>query len=56
MYKIGQFFSLFVNENQIEKMPTQFLVRTNFLLLHQKIDQYEINLQWMYHHPTSSTS
>jgi hypothetical protein len=26
------------------------------LLLHQKIDQYEINLQWMYHHPTSSTS
>ncbi len=49
-----QFFSLIAHENQIENMPKQFLVRTNVLLLHQKIDQYRINLQSMYHHPINS--
>ncbi len=55
MNKIDQFFSLIVNEYQIEKMSKLFLVQTNVLLLHQKIDQYKINLQLNHHHSINST-
>jgi hypothetical protein len=55
MNKIDQFFFLVEHENQIEKMPKQFLVQTNVLWLHQKIAQSVTNLQYMYHRWTSST-